>query len=243
MRFKVTVMYDGSSFFGWQIQPNKRTIQDTIQQALSRIQKEDSNIHASGRTDADVHAYGQVFHFDSKLTLKPEDWKRALNGSLPKDIRILDVEQVEDTFHARFDAKSKTYRYKLNPKSYDVFTQKYIYQYNQDLNIESMNKTAALYIGTHNFLAFNATPIDVIEDQVRTIEHFKVFKDDDIILFEIKGDGFLRHMVRMLVATLVAVEEEKLTHKEIEDALKHPDKDKIKFNIPGCGLYLVSVDY
>ena len=114
MRYKATVQYDGSDFYGWQMQPHTRTVQEEINKALTSVNKKESMIYGSGRTDTSVHAMHQVFHFDSDLDLEGSIWLRALNGNLPNDIRILKVEKVENDFHARYNAKSKTYHYKLN---------------------------------------------------------------------------------------------------------------------------------
>ena len=136
MRYKVTVSYDGTNFKGWQIQPDSRTVQQEIEKALSSINKEKTNIHASGRTDAGVHAIAQVFHFNSDLNLDDGIWIKAINGHLPWDIRVTNVEKVSDSFHARYHACSKTYRYIINTDAYDVFNRNYIYQYNKPLNVK-----------------------------------------------------------------------------------------------------------
>lgn len=243
MRYKVTVTFDGSSYYGWQVQPDKETVQETITRAVTIINKENTDIHASGRTDTGVHAYGQVFHFDSKLDLNENIWIKALNGNLPDDIRVLRVEKVNDNFHARYDAISKAYHYQLNTKEHDVFQSKYIYQYNKNLDIKILQEIGNLFLGTHDFASFNATPLKVIENQVRHIDTFKIEEVDGIIVFKIKGSGFLRHMIRMLVATSLAYHEKKISLEHVLDALNYPDKDKIQFNVPGCGLYLMNVDY
>lgn len=243
MRYKATVQYDGSDFYGWQIQPHTRTVQEEINKALTSVNKKESMIHGSGRTDTSVHAMHQVFHFDSDLDLEGSIWLRALNGNLPNDIRILKVEKVENDFHARYNAKSKTYHYKLNTGIYDMFKHRYVYQYNKDLDVNKLKEISQSFEGTHDFTSFNATPQSVIEDQVRTVASFKVKQIDNTIQFEIKGDGFLRHMVRMLVASCIAYAEGKLSKEEIEKALLKPSKDKIKYNVPGCGLYLMHVEY
>lgn len=243
MRYKVTLMYDGSSYFGWQIQPDHITLQKKLMDALFIVNKKHTEIVASGRTDTGVHAYAQVFHFDSDLDLSGSIWVKALNGNLPEDIRITRVEKVSDDFHARYDATSKVYHYKLNTKVHDVFTSRYIYQYNKVLHVEKLQKAAQLFIGQHDFSSFNATPLSVIEDQVRTITKFNIKEEKGLVTFEIEGSGFLRHMVRMLVASTIAYSQQKLSQEAIIDALNHPDKTKINYNVPGCGLYLMNVYY
>ncbi|HZJ86944.1 MAG TPA: tRNA pseudouridine(38-40) synthase TruA [Erysipelothrix sp.] len=243
MRYKASVTYNGSSYHGWQTQPDKQSIQSEIERALSIIHKEETSITASGRTDRNVHALNQVFHFDSDLDLKSESWVKAINTHLPKDIRIKKVIHVDEDFHARFDATSKTYHYKLNTRAFDVFTINTITQYNQPLNLNKLKEASTLFIGKHDFTSFNKTPLSVIEGQTRTITTFDVLEKNGVITFIIKGDGFLRHMIRMLVATTIAYSEDKITLEKIDNALKHPSKNKIKYNIEGNGLYLVCVDY
>ena len=243
MRYKGIVMYDGTLFSGWQIQPNQRTVQSEIESILSIMHKKEVKIVASGRTDAGVHALGQVFHFDSELDLDEKKWCHALNAQLPSDIRVMDIKQVHDMFHARFDAMSKTYIYKLNTSYFDVFSRNYIYQYNKPLDIFKLQEVLQLFIGTHDFTSFNKTPLDEIVDQVRTISNFTLVQQSSIIEFEITGSGFLRHMIRMIIATCLAYCEGRISETEIKDALKKRNKDMIPFNISGSGLYLKEVHY
>lgn len=243
MRLKVTLSYNGKDFQGWQIQPKGRTVQDEIEKILSLMHKAPTTIYASGRTDAGVHALNQVFHFDSNLNIDPNHWKQIFNRQLPDDIFVNSVEAVSDLFHARFDAKFKTYRYKINVGEFDVFTKDTLYQYNKPLSIDTLKKVSNLFIGKHDFTSFNKTELTVIKNQVKEILSFDIYQEDDVVVFEIKGTGFLRHMIRMLVASCIAYHEGNISLEMIEDALHHPDKTKIKFNIPGTGLYLVSVDY
>lgn len=243
MRYKVTLQYDGSLYHGWQIQPNANTVQKEVLRALAIINKKTVDIHASGRTDTHVHALNQVFHFDSDLDLESDIWTRALNGQLPDDIRIKSVEKVEDDFHARYDAMSKIYHYKLNMGDYNVFDARYVYQYNSSIDINKLKEVAQVFVGVHDFTSFNATPNDVVLDQKREIFTFEVDLDKDIITFKIEGSGFLRHMVRMLVASCIWVTTGRISLKTLSDALENPDKEKIKANVPGCGLYLINVNY
>lgn len=236
-------MYDGSSYHGWQIQPNEVSVAQIVMDALSLINKEPTKIHASGRTDAKVHALKQVFHFDSKLNLSEDVWLKALNNTLPEDIRIFSVERVDDDFHARYNAKQKIYQYKINTNDYDVFNARYVYQYNKPLDIKVLKEACLVFIGTHNFTSYNATPLSVVEDQVRTFFRFDVKEEEGLVTFELEGTGFLRHMVRMLVASVLKVHEQKITIEDLQDALNKPDKTKLTFNVPGCGLYLVDVKY
>lgn len=245
MRLKATVMYDGSEFEGWQKQskPHVRTVQGEIERAVSNVNKTKTRIFGSGRTDRGVHALGQVFHFDSELNLANSVWIRALNASLPGDIVVLDVEQVSDTFNARFDVISKTYQYTMNIGTYNMFERHYIYQYCNDVSVEKMQAAAELLIGEHDFTSFNATAHDEIPDQVRTIHYLDVVRTADYIVITLEGTGFLRYMVRMIVATLLAVSQGKITEKTVVDALRNPSKEVLQYNVPSCGLKLVKVTY
>lgn len=243
MRYKAVVSYDGSNYNGWQIQPNASSIQEEIIRAIKIMTKEEVMIQGSGRTDSYVHASHQVFHFDSSIDLASEIWTKALNGILPSDIYIQEVIKVADDFHARYDAQSKTYHYKINTLAYDVFSQKYVLQFNKALDLDILHEVTTLFEGTKDFTSFNATPLKVVENQVRFIEYFRIKEENGIVIFQIKGNGFLRHMVRMLVATCLAYHEDKISLSDIQEALDNPTKQSIKFNIPGNGLYLVDVEY
>ena len=243
MRYKVTIAYDGHNYFGWQVQDNAPTIQSAVERVIGIITKSEVTIYASGRTDTDVHAYGQVFHFDSDLPIPNPSWIKALNALLPDDIRVIDVQSVSDDFHARYSAKSKTYIYKINTGAYNLFERDYIYQYGKHLDLDTFNEYANIIIGTHDFGSFNSTPFDVVPDQVKTVKKLHAYYDKDILIIEINGTGFLKHMVRVLVGTFIALCETKITKTAIKEALTHPNKDKIPYKVPGCGLYLQKVDY
>lgn len=243
MRFKVIVSYDGTSFNGWQKQNDVQTIQQEIEDAISKIEERNVQIVGSGRTDAKVHARAQVFHFDALKPLTESDWYRALNGLTSEAIKIESVTKVSDEFHARYDAIEKTYHYLINIGSFDVFSRNYIYQYGQKLAIDKIKKAAKLFEGTHDFGSFNATPLDEITDQVRTIKNITIAQKGDLVTISITGDGFLRYMVRIIVGSLIAVSEEKLTLEAIAMYLTEPKKGVIPYKAPAHGLYLMKVNY
>ncbi|MBK2404146.1 tRNA pseudouridine(38-40) synthase TruA [Erysipelothrix sp. strain 2 (EsS2-7-Brazil)] len=243
MRFKATVQYDGSMFKGWQKQPSGRCIQTEIESVLTRINKIPIHISGSGRTDAGVHALGQVFHFDNIVNMDEKQLFRALNTLLPDDISITDIHPVHSDFHARFDVVSKTYEYRLNMGSYNLFERNYVYQYNKSLDLQAIREAMQVFIGTHDFTSFNATGLDEIENQVRTISDFDLIVAGDQLSFVVSGDGFLRYMVRMIVATCVACGSGKCTPHDINLMLKAADKNSVSYNIDACGLYLKEVNY
>lgn len=242
MIYQCTIQYDGSKFSGWQKQPGLITVQQTLEEALSIIHKMPMVVHGSGRTDKGVHAYGQVFHFESELNMDAKAFERALNALIPKWAHITEV-LAHDGFHARFDAKSKTYTYRINVGDVNVFQHDYVYQFNKPLDVEMMQACAQVFIGTHDFTSFNATELAIIDNQVRTIESINITQVDDLIEITLKGDGFLRYMVRMIVAALVEVGQDRKTIEEITTILQAENKTAFTKNVPACGLYLVRVDY
>ncbi len=241
MRYKGIVSYDGTQFAGWQKQPGKRTVQSEIEKSLATICQTEVEITGAGRTDASVHALGQVFHFDTDRQFT--DIARAINSQLPSDVHVLNCQQVSDDFHSRYDACWKQYRYLINCSDYNPIARNYIWQYNRPLDVEKMKQCAQLFVGTHDFTSFNATRLTEVENQVRTIYRIEVNEENGIVEFSVWGDGFLRHMVRMIVATLVEAGKGNINEAEIAQIMAARDKKACNFNIPGCGLYLVTVDY
>lgn len=246
MLVKITVKYDGSHYFGWQTQNGKRkfkTIADVVSKAVSIINKRPTEVVASGRTDRGVHALGQVFHFKNDHYIPTVRLKNALNNALPDDIQIIDVVEVADDFHARFSAKSKEYHYYLNTGEYDLFKKNYITQYNKQLNYELMVSASKLLIGTHDFTSFNATPEIEKNNQVRTITKINIIKKDDLFIFQIEGNSFLRHMVRMLVGMLIYIGAQKYDIEDLKRLLNNEENVIAPFNIEPNGLYLFKVNY
>ncbi|MDO4500948.1 MAG: tRNA pseudouridine(38-40) synthase TruA [Erysipelotrichaceae bacterium] len=243
MRYKVTLAYDGNNYVGFQSQKNGLAIQDVLEKALKQIFGEDIRINMASRTDAGVHALGQVFHFDSDKTMDGYKLKGAINALIPKDIHILKAEKVSKNFHARFMVEEKTYEYKINLGEYDVFKHGYAYQCFYKLDLDLMKKGAELFIGKHDFSSFNTTPYSVKADQTRTITEFKLIKKGDLLTIRVTGDGFLRNMVRIMVGTLIDLGRGKKSLDDIKDMLATPKKDTRRYNIDPNGLYLVKIKY
>jgi tRNA pseudouridine38-40 synthase len=242
-RYKVTVEYDGSNYCGWQVQPNGISIETVIEEALFKITKVKTPIVGSGRTDAGVHAYGQVFHFDSDLKMSVRQWLPALNANLPDDIKVIKVEKVDDNFHARYDALWKEYDYLINVGEYDPFKRNYVYQYNRPLDVKAMRQASRYFIGTHNFTAFNANPLSERPDQTRTIYKLAIKENKGIITIRYVGNGFMRYMVRMMTQTLIEVGKGKIKPERIEQLLDNAVKHSAPYNARPEGLYLVKVGY
>jgi len=246
MRYLITFSYDGSKYSGYQKQPNTKTIQGEIEKCLTQINGNKTvSIHASGRTDAGVHALNQKAHFDMECSITPDRLKHSLNGMLPKDIYIKNIEIVDDNFHARFDVKTKEYRYELNMGEYNPILKDYVCQWNKELNLEEIKKGLTYLEGTHDFKSFTKAT-DEIEDYIRTIMEAKLVQDErdkNHITFIFIGTGFLRYQVRNMVGTLIEIGENKKKSEEIIDILKANDRQKAGITAPASGLYLKDVHY
>ncbi len=243
-RYKCIISYDGNQFSGYQVQPNKRTVQSEFEYALQKMHKgEQIKIISSGRTDATVHALGQVVHFDSPLSIPVEGWRKALNSMLPEDIRVRSVDTVEPDFHARFDVKAKEYRYRLLISDEScVFKRQYTYHYPYPLNLHAMKEAAFSLAGTHDFTSFCASKTEV-QDKVRTIYQIKMEKQGDELILSFIGNGFLYNMVRIIVGTLLEVGNGKRDAKEMESILTAKNRSLAGKTAPGQGLYLWQVFY
>lgn len=243
-RIKCTLSYDGTHFFGYQIQPGKRTVQGELERALQQIHKGEAiRVTASGRTDAGVHAYGQVIHFDTPLSLSPDQWKKALNALLPDDIVIKDAQEAAPSFHARFSAKAKEYRYKVRiAQERDVFLRNYCYYFPHPLDMEAMRRALRLIEGTHDFTSFCSAKTNV-DDRVRTIYTADMAVRDDLLEFRFIGNGFLYNMVRIIVGTILEVGQGKRSVDSISSALAAKDRRLAGKTAPPQGLYLWKVYY
>lgn len=253
----LTIKYDGSQFHGWQRQPDSRTVQGTLEEALSKFCGQDIKIDGTSRTDAGVHAYGQRASFKGDFGIPTEKIKLAVNnylsGGMNKlnhvgDVEIIDAVEVPLSFHARFDSKGKTYRYVINnDKEPDIFRRNYCYFIPDDLDIEKMNEAAKYIVGTHDFKSFEAAGSQERETTVRTvceitIDRKKTSTNDDIII-EITGDGFLYNMVRIIVGTLVEVGLNKRKPEELKDIIEKKDRTFAGHTAPAEGLYLKEIYY
>lgn len=243
MRYKVTISYDGRNYAGFQSQKNALAIQDVIEKALFRIFSEKIRIVMSSRTDAGVHAKGQVFHFDSDKKKDLGKLKYSINSLLPDDIHVNKVESVPDTFHARYSVKKKTYEYFINIGEYDVFLKGYAYQCFYKLDIDKMRQGAKLFLGEHDFSSFNTSSLKEYPNQIRNISEFKITQNKNILKITVTSTGFLRNMVRIMVGTLIDVGRGLKSVDDIKDMLKHPNKSTRRYNADPNGLYLKKIFY
>lgn len=242
-RLKCEVAYDGTDYSGFQIQPDQVTIQGEIEAVLQKITGEPIQIVASGRTDAGVHAYGQVFHFDTATSIPVEKWPYILNTQLPDSIVIRSVEEALPDFHARFDAKAKEYHYCIdNSKIPDLFTHRYATHIRSPLSLEAMQQAAEQLVGTHDFTSF-CSARTFVEDKVRTIYQLKVEREESRFKIRCCGNGFLYNMVRIIAGTLIEVGQGKRRPEEMAEILAAKDREAAGVTAPARGLMLWKVTY
>lgn len=243
MRYLMTFSYDGSSYSGYQIQPNSPSIQEEIEKQLTKINhNKPISIHASGRTDAKVHALNQKAHFDLNDDIDTNKLRNSLNKMIPKEIYIKKIEKVSDDFHARFNVKEKEYIYKINIGEYNPLEKNYIYQYNQKLDLEKMNKAIKLFEGEHDFTSFTSGD-NIQESYIRTIYKTNISLDNDILTITFVGNGFLRYMVRNMVGLLIKIGEQQINPEDVTIILNQKDRTKASITANPEGLYLKDVRY
>ena len=240
---KLVVAYDGSAYHGFQKQKNAVTVQNILEEVLSKLCGEAVVTAGSGRTDAGVHAWGQVVTLETNGTIPCANIIRASKKMLPPDIVIVGVEEVETGFHARYSAKWKRYQYRIVENDFDSpFEVKYAWQFRDTLDVDAMNQAASYLLGTHDFSAFRSSG-SVETSPIRTMYEAKWERRDKELLFTIGGDGFLYHMVRNLVWSLVQVGLSKRTPKDFADELTAKRCEYLNEPAPAQGLYLKEVFY
>ena len=240
---KLTLQYDGTDYNGWQIQPNGRTIQGELTRALSLLDQRHVTVYGAGRTDAGVHAEGQVANFRLERDFDLRELRDGLNGNLDRDLRIVEAEIVADSFHARASAKSKTYRYRIwTADVVSPFVRRYVHHFRGDLDVEEMSFAAAQLIGEHDFRAFTVTASDA-EGSVRTVQRLDIVEEENALAIYVAANGFLRYMVRAIAGTLIDVGRRRLSVANISQALSTLDRNEAGPTAPACGLTLLRVDY
>lgn len=243
MRIRLVVEYDGTDFHGFQRQPGLRTVDKVLEEAICRLTKEEVQVMGSGRTDAGVHALGQVVAFSTEASIPPDRYRQAINTLLPSDIRVIHSEEATSDFHPRYNARRKTYRY-LVYRSNEGYTlyRRYAHQYAGRLNLALMQEATQHVIGEHDFRGFMATGSDV-QNTVRNVYQFTVEENLPWMKIEITANGFLYHMVRNLVGTLIEIGREVMTFEQLLGVLRTGDRKKAGPTAPARGLFLVKVDY
>ncbi|MGN7477600.1 tRNA pseudouridine(38-40) synthase TruA [Solibacillus silvestris] len=244
-RLKATISYDGTAFAGYQVQPGERTVQLEIEKVLAKMHKGlHVKITASGRTDARVHATGQVIHFDTDLMIPPEKYMKALNVQLPRDIRVLQVEQASDDFHARYNVSGKCYRYIWDCSMIQSpFRRHYTVETGGiKPNVEAMREAAKAIVGTHDFSCFCAANTSVV-DKVRTVHALELGWHGDELHMTISGNGFLYNMVRIIAGTLWEVGIGRREAASLTHIIASMDRTQAGKTAPAHGLYLEQVFY
>ncbi len=249
MNYKLTIQYDGTDFHGWQMQGELRTVQGELHRALSLIEGREVIVHGSGRTDAGVHAQGQVASVKLARALTPQKLRAAINGNVERDLRIMEVEVVPDEFHARYSAKGKTYVYRIINESFiSPFWVRYAHMEARRLDVAAMNSAAGIFCGTHDWTAFSAAQSDV-GNRTRTITQLKTSaRHDDLahgqlVEIMISANGFLRYMVRSIVGTLLAIGRGEVDDEIPRRAIESQDRSIVAATAPASGLTLLSVHY
>ena len=241
-RFAAVVAYDGTDFYGFQVQPDRRTVQGTIEEALSKIHKEEVRTDAAGRTDTGVHGFGQVVAFNSTLErLSAKTMKDALNANLPADIYVRRVYEVPRGFSPRFHAKKRIYHYYiLNTTEPDLFRKRYTWWFPYDIDIEKMRYGANFLLGEHDYAAFRTGRDD--RTTIRTITNIRIMKmNKSLVLVRVEGISFLRRMVRNIVGTLVRVGTGNLQPEAVKTILESKDRSMLPSSAPPQGLVLYKV--
>ncbi|MGI8734017.1 MAG: tRNA pseudouridine(38-40) synthase TruA [Pyrinomonadaceae bacterium] len=249
MNFKLTIQYDGTDFHGWQIQNGLRTVQGELTGALSLIDDCEVVVHGSGRTDAGVHAEGQVASVQLQKEISPQKLRSAINGNVGKDVRVIEAEVVADSFHARYSAREKTYVYRVvNAPVMSPFWLRFAHQEARPLDLQLMRDCAKVFLGAHDWKAFSAAQSDA-ETRVRTITRLDVSEHCDerslsrMIEIRASADGFLRYMVRSIVGTLLAVARGEMDLAIVAKALSTGDRALAGATAPAKGLTLLRVSY
>ena len=241
MRYKCIVSYDGTNFHGFQVQDNLRTVQEEIEKVLKVITKTDTRIYPAGRTDTGVHGIGQVFHFDTEIIMKEWNMKNAINSRLPRDIYIKDVEYASEDFHSRFTKHTKEYHYIIDLNEYDPLLGNYRYFYRHKLDVDKMIEASKVFVGEHDFASF--TKNHKMENTVRTIYSIDYEFKDKVLTLKFKGNGFLHNMIRIIVAMLIEVGNNRMEIERLKEIMELKNRKLAPKTAPANGLYLYEIRY
>ncbi len=242
-RILLNIRYDGTAYHGWQVQPNGITVQSTLQDALEKMLGRKTAVTGCSRTDAGVHANEFCCHLDCDDGIPEAAFVRGLSAMLPSDISVANAREVPSDFHARYDAKGKTYVYKiLNSKLKDPFLSRYTWQIERSLDMDRMNDFCKRLVGTHDFYAFSSSG-RTVKDTVRTVSECFVKRDGETVLLYITANGFLYNMVRIIVGTAVEVSDGRISSDAVEEIFSTKQRDKAGITAPPQGLFLEKVYY
>lgn len=239
----ITISYDGSAYHGWQVQKNAVTVQQVFQKAVEKLFRQKTDIKGCSRTDSGVHAKMYCVSIKTQKNIPCENIITGLNTYLPKDIAVTGCIEVADDFHARYSVKSKEYVYRIyNSQIRNPFLKNYALHYRYPIDAQHLNEEAQAFLGSHDFSGFCSAKSDV-EDTVRTVYSFSVTRNGDEVIFSVEADGFLYNMVRIMVGTLLFVNEGKIKQGELADVIKSKDRKRAGKTAPAHGLYLNNVKY
>lgn len=242
-RLLLTIKYDGSDYHGWQVQKNAITVQEVLQNSIEKIFGSRLNVIGCSRTDSGVHANMYCVSFDTDMNIDCENVVFALNGCLPNDIAVVSCNEVSESFHPRYSCKKKEYIYIINnSKIKDPFGARYSYHYKRHIDAEYLNEQAKAFIGTYDYSGFCSVKSDVA-DTVRTVYAFDVWRENNNVYFKVCANGFLYNMVRIMVGTLLFVNEGKIGKNELINVVLSKDRKKAGKTAPPQGLYLNNVIY
>ncbi|HEX68160.1 MAG TPA: tRNA pseudouridine(38-40) synthase TruA [bacterium] len=252
MKYKLTLEYDGTSFYGWQKQKDKYTVQGVIEECLEKIYGIPIKVVGQGRIDRGAHALAQTAHFVAPSKLLPVNIRKALNSLLPSEVRIIEVEEVDEGFHARYSAISRAYLYLVTTEEVPVFLRNYIFHYPYTLDVEKMREASRFLLGEHDFTSFSQA--DEERRKVRKILKLEIEEREKLILpwceypiknirFEIEANAFLRKMVRNIVGTLLEVGREKILVSRVAEILEGKDRTLAGPAVPAHALFLLRVNY
>lgn len=243
-RIKCLLSYDGTNYAGFQFQPNQRTVQGIIEDALTDFHKGTwTRIQASGRTDSGVHARGQVFHFDSSFNIPDTGWQRALNTLLPDDLYIHKANKVADDFHARYSAVEKEYHYFVYTGERNVFKRNYTHHVPQPLNLDAMRDACRRLVGTHDFTTFSSAKMTAKGSCVRILHEARIEEQAETLEFIFRGNGFLYNMVRLIMGVVLDIGRGKFEPNIIDEMLEKKDRQIHRKTAPPQGLFLWTVNY
>jgi tRNA pseudouridine38-40 synthase len=239
--YRITLCYDGTDYFGWQRQPDKKTIQGSLEKALTQITRKNPPVIGAGRTDAGVHALAQVAHFKTETDLSEEELLKAFNSLLPKDIRILSLQKVDRNFHSRKMAVSKLYQYRINnTPNINPFNLRYVLYWSSPLDTDQMKTAARLFVREEDFTPFSSNRH---LHPVRRVLHSEIHKKGNEIIYQVEANGFLRYMVRTMVGTLLEIGKGKWPPGIIDDLFRGNKRSLASPTAPAQGLSLIKVNY
>lgn len=243
MNIRLDIQFDGTNYHGWQIQPEKATVQGILKEAIFKVTGEDVTPNGCGRTDSGVHASGYVCDFKTNSTIPCDKLPFALNTFLPEDVVCTNAQYADDDFSASYSAKKKTYRYTIDNSVFsDVFMNRFAWHYKYGLDVDKMRDAAKHFLGTHDFIGFARSGFTV-KTTVRTIYEIKIEKNGNIITIDVTGNGFLYNMVRIIAGTLVFAGSGKIDPNEIPDIINSKQRSMAGITAPAKGLCLKEVFY